>query len=116
MMDLETKKVGHCVLLKPLNKSIDATVSADFKTRVIDLIKQGNNHFVVNLSNVNFVDSSGLGALIAIMKTLSLNNGKIVFCQINEPVMNLLGMTSMDKIFQICPDETAGMELLAHAP
>lgn len=116
MMDLETKKVGHCMLLKPLNKSIDATVSTEFKTRVIDLIKQGNNHFVLNLSNVNFVDSSGLGAMISIMKTLSLNNGQIVFCQINDPVMNLLDMTSMNKIFKICIDETAGMELLANAP
>ncbi len=114
-MDLETKKIGHCILLKPLNKSIDATVSTDFKTRVIDLINQGNKHFVVNLSLVDFIDSSGLGALIAIMKTLSLNNGKIVFCQINSPVKNLLDMTSMDKIFKICPDEKTGMEILAHA-
>lgn len=114
-MDLETKKVGHCMLLKPLNKSIDATVSTDFKSRVVDLIKQGNNHFLLNLSNVSFVDSSGLGAMISIMKTLALNNGTIVFCQINDPVMNLLDMTSMNKIFKICPDETSGMETLSSA-
>jgi anti-sigma B factor antagonist len=116
VIDLETKKMGHCMLLKPLNKSIDSTVSTDFKSRVVDLIKQGNNHFLLNLSNVNFVDSSGLGAMISIMKTLALNNGKIVFCQINDPVMNLLDMTSMNKIFKICSDETAGMEILAIVP
>lgn len=76
-------------------------------------MNQGNNYFLFNLSNVNFVDSSGLGAMISNMKTLTLNNGKIVFCQINDPVMNLLDMTSMNKIFKICPDETSGMKVLA---
>lgn len=36
MMDLETKRMGNCILLTPLNKSIDATVSTDLKSIVVD--------------------------------------------------------------------------------
>lgn len=111
-MDLEAKVEGEFTYLKPLSKSIDATVSTDFKGRVIDLINQGNNFYILNLSRVDFIDSSGLSAMISILKTLTLNNGDMVICEIQKPVLNLLNLTRMNNVFKICPNEKEGLEFL----
>jgi anti-sigma B factor antagonist len=111
-MDLQTKKQGGVILLKPLSKNIDATVTTDFKTRVIDLINQGNNSFLLNLSEVDFIDSSGLVAVISILKALNLNNGSIVLCELQSPVLSLFKLTRMDQVFQICTNEKEGFTQL----
>lgn len=111
-MNLETKKAGEYVFLKPTNQNIDATASTEFKARVIDLINQGNNFFILNLSQVGFVDSSGLGAMISILKTLTLNNGGIVLCELNLPVLNLFKLTRMSSIFKICANEKEALEAI----
>lgn len=111
-MNLETKKSGEFVFLKPLKQNIDATASTEFKARVVDLINQGNNFFLLNLSQVDFVDSSGLGAMISILKTLTMNNGDIVLCELNVPVQNLFNLTRMNSVFKICSNEKDGLESL----
>lgn len=111
-MNLETKKTGEFIFLKPLRQNIDATVSTEFKARIVDLINQGNNFFLLNLSQVDFVDSSGLGAMISILKTLTLNNGNIVLCELNMPVQNLFKLTRMNNVFKICSSEKEGLESL----
>lgn len=111
-MNLETKKAGEFVFLKPIRQNIDATASTEFKARVIDLINQGNIFFLLNLSQVDFVDSSGLGAMISILKTLTMNNGDIVLCGLNAPVQNLFKLTRMNSVFKICSNEIEGLESL----
>jgi anti-sigma B factor antagonist len=111
-MDLETKKSDDIVFLKPLKQNIDATASTQFKARVMDLINQGNNFFLLNLSDVEFVDSSGLGAMISILKTLKLNNGDIVLCNLNMAVLNLFNLTRMNNVFNIRSNEKEGLEAL----
>lgn len=107
-MDLQVKKQGEVIFLKPLSSNLDATVTTAFKTRVYDLINQGNNYFVLNLSEVSFIDSSGLGAMVSILKTLNINNGDIVLCGVLQPVLNLFKLTRMDQVFQICNNENEG--------
>lgn len=111
-MDLEAKKNGEFIFLRPLSGNIDATSSTDFKSRVVDLINQGNNFFLLNLSQVNFIDSSGLGSLISILKTLTLNNGDIVLCELNATVESLFKLTRMNSVFKIYSSEKEGLESL----
>lgn len=113
-MDLETKKKQDCVFLMPLSQNLDVTVSTEFKGRVVDLITQGNHFFLLNLSHVDFIDSSGLGALISILKTLNINNGDIALCELKPPVQNLLNLTRMNNVFRIFPNEKEGVEYLVN--
>lgn len=111
-MNLETKKNGEVIFVKLLSQNIDATVSSEFKGRMVDLINQGNNFFLLNLSQVNFIDSSGLGAMISVLKVVTLNNGNIVLCELKTPVENLLKLTRMNNVFKICANEKEGLEFL----
>lgn len=68
---------------------------------VSDFIDCGKNIILVDLQNVEFVDSSGLGALVAAMQSVKLVGGKFYICSINEQIQMLFELTKMERIFQI---------------
>jgi anti-sigma B factor antagonist len=99
-MQLEEKKIGGILVVKPLKKRIDASASNEFKKKMNDWIQGGNRLIVLNLENVDFIDSSGLGAIISSLKAVG-DDGKLVICGIGETVMSLFRLTRMDRVFQI---------------
>lgn len=113
-MNFEVRYENNIVIVKPLSKNIDASLSTDFKGSMIDLIDQGNNFFLLDLSQVDFIDSSGLGAIISILKTLSQNDGDIVICGTNPPILNLFKLTRMDQVFKIYTDEEEALTALTN--
>lgn len=110
-MQIEGKKVGDLLLVTPLEKRLDASAAADFKGKIVDWINAGNNRIVLDLSQVEFVDSSGLGAIVSCLKTLG-GNGDLVICGIRETVMSLFQLTRMNRVFQIFPTETEALKAL----
>lgn len=111
-MNLESKISGDFICIKPLSQRIDATACSEFKEKIIHLINQGNNFLLLNLSQVEFVDSSGLGAMIFILKTLKETKGQIVICELNHAVKNLFTLTRMNNVFTVRPNEKEGLECL----
>lgn len=111
-MDLSITKEGLITIVKPLSKNIDATVTTDFKSRITDLIMMENKLFIFNLSNVDFLDSSGLGALISIFKNITLQKGELVLCNLQKPLVSLFKITSMNQVFKIANDENEAIQIL----
>ena len=101
-MQLVHEKKGKVVVVKPLEKRMDATIAADFKTQMGVLINEGQALFVLDLSEVDFVDSSGLGAIVASLKMLG-GKGDLVIASAGEKVMKLFKLTRMDRVFQVFP-------------
>lgn len=101
-MQLVHEKKGSVVVVKPLEKRMDATIAADFKTQMGVLINEGQALFVLDLSEVDFVDSSGLGAIVASLKMLG-GKGDLVIASAGEKVMKLFKLTRMDRVFQVFP-------------
>jgi anti-anti-sigma factor len=62
---------------------------------------------VIDCENVSFIDSSGLGALVLVFKTLKEVHSRMVICSINEQVRILFELTGMDKVFEIFPSQVA---------
>lgn len=106
IMDFETRKENSILIVKPLEKRIDASTSTAFKGEMSDLISKGDKFFVLNLAKVEFIDSSGLGTLISILKTLALSKGSLALCEVNTPIKSLFAVTRMDKVFSISNDES----------
>jgi anti-anti-sigma factor len=67
-------------------------------------VENGTKIVLVDLKNVNFMDSSGLGALVLAFKTLRAANSKLVLCSINEQIRILFELTGMDKVFEVFSD------------
>lgn len=111
-MELEERKEGHLLIIKLLEKRLDETITAEFKETVAGWVKRGNQSIVLNLSEVHFMDSSGLGSIIACMKMV-VPTGEFALCGMRETVLNLFRITKMDKLFKIFPDEKEAVRALS---
>jgi anti-anti-sigma factor len=86
-------------IIKPVGV-LDGVKANELCQQVSELLASGNNLVMLDLADVNFIDSSGLGALIIALKMLRTAGGDLYLCSIAEPVRNLLSMTRMDRLFE----------------
>ena len=111
-MQIQDKKIGNILIVKPSEKRIDASVATDFKGKMIDWINSGNKRIVLNLAEVDFIDSSGLGAIVSSLKTIG-NGGDLVICGISDTVITLFRLTRMNRVFQIFSTEEEALKALS---
>ena len=90
-------------MLKP-SGLLDGVSSVPFRQAVEHLIDQGNLRILVDLADTTFIDSSGLGALVAAFKTARSAGGDLYLCSLNQQVKIVFELTSMDRAFQIYED------------
>jgi len=107
-MMLTHHKNGSLVIVKPLERRLDADSSRYFKEKMAEFINQGEAQILLNLSEVQFIDSSGLGALLSLLRQLG-EQGNLMLCGIAENVMNLFRLTRLNRVFQIYPDEAQAL-------
>jgi anti-sigma B factor antagonist len=103
-MMTDHRMAGDVHVVKPAMKQLNSTVSAAFRSEVLTKVQDDSGSVVVNLEDVEFIDSSGVGALVAILKSLD-GNRTLVLCCPHEPVRSLLELTRMDKIFRVYDSE-----------
>lgn len=81
---------------------IDAAVAIAFKEAVRTAAGNGKGPVILDLSQVTFLDSSGLGAVVAAMKLLGPER-PLQLAGLTAPVANVLRLTRLDRIFTIHP-------------
>ena len=111
-MQIESRKTDGLIILIPSDKSLEAANSKDFKSQIVDQINEGTLLIVLNLSKVEFMDSSGLGSLISIVKLLSNAHGKIVLCNVGDQIKKLFNLTRLNQVFQIFSNEQEAIDSL----
>lgn len=106
------KQQEHIAIVDFERKRIDAALAVKLRDDLQALISQGSKKIVFNLQHVEFIDSSGLGALVSIMKSLG-GNQNMALCQVKEAVLTVFKLTRMDKIFVILPSESEAITRLS---
>lgn len=107
-MKLETEKIENALLITPVARRLDASVALRFKESVAALIQQGETRLVLDFSRVDFIDSSCLGALISLLKSLS-GKGQLVLCSLNANIKAMFALTRMDRVFTLCGDRSEAL-------
>ena len=108
-MDLiDIDRAASVPVVVPRVKRLDASVAPAFKQAVVQLVQSGEKRLVLDLGGVEFLDSSGLGALVSILKALGAQ-GTLAVCGARGPVLSLFQLTRMDKVFTIDADRTAAL-------
>lgn len=82
---------------------IDSAASIQFKDNMRDLTADRTDMVVLDLTQVGFMDSSGLGALVTIMKFLGADR-KLIIVGLSPTVAKVFQLTRMDKFFTIFED------------
>jgi anti-sigma B factor antagonist len=82
---------------------LDVHVVGQLRECVRELIDDGRHHLVIDLRDVDFIDSSGLGALVAARKGAQAGGGSIRLVCTDGPVLKLLRVTALTQVFPITP-------------
>ncbi|MDX2242493.1 MAG: STAS domain-containing protein [Leptolyngbyaceae cyanobacterium bins.302] len=85
-----------------LNSSLANQLCSD----IDETVKSGTRIVLVDLENISFIDSSGLGGLVNAFKATRSAGGRLVLCSVCEQARMLLEITGMDQVFEIFPNQT----------
>jgi len=114
-MDIQETQHNAVTILSPQVHRIEASNAQTFKNALIDVISRGSTKIVLDLHHVDFMDSSGLAALLAILKRLG-QNGRIALFGVSANVRKLFAITRLDNgIFAIADTEEEAIQLLENA-
>lgn len=110
-MNFEIHSENGVEIVVPLVRRLDASVALTFKQQVLEVIGQNNKNILLDFSHVDFIDSSCLGALVSILKSLN-GKGELVLCSLNSNIHNLFKLTRMDRIFSIRDNRQDALQML----
>jgi anti-anti-sigma factor len=88
-----------------LKGEMDYCSSRELKDAIYKLIHDKTKSIVLDLKDVTFIDSAGMGLLINVNKKLNNYNGKIGLLNLSEDILNLIKLATLDKIIQIYHNE-----------
>ena len=84
--------------------------SAAVREVVRDLLAKGRKKILLNLGDVDYIDSSGLGSLVSAFTSVRKEGGELKLLYLTKKVHDLLQMTKLYTVFDIIDDETAGIK------
>lgn len=103
-MNIKLEKKQGCRVLMIQEERIDAHNSDELKAELLQQLEQGTDPIIVQLEQVRFIDSSGLGALLSGHKQAVAKSGKLMLVNIQQPVLAMFEITRLNRVFEIYTD------------
>jgi anti-sigma B factor antagonist len=113
-MNLQTQTRPGVLSVEVLEDRIDAASAIRFKERMRDLTQGGDGRVVLDLARVQFLDSSGLGAIVAVKKLLGADRA-FELAGLTPTVEKVFRLTRMDTFFTIHPSADAALAQASRA-
>jgi len=98
------------VMLLKLDGEVDVYTAPKLKSRLVDLVDQGKFKIVVDLEQVDFMDSSGLGVLVGGLKRVRSHEGAIALICTQENILKIFRITGLVKVFPIFDDQDQAIQ------
>ena len=89
--------------IKLNEEKLDATLAPDLKSEFLAIADQGVDNLIVDLSDVKYIDSSGLSALLVGNRVYSEAGGSFVLAGVSDHAMKLITISQLDKVLDIVP-------------
>ena len=103
-MDIEFRDYGEHKIIA-VSGEVDLYNVSDLKKALFSVTDGKYPSVVVDMKNVNYMDSSGIGALVAGQKKMKAHNGKFALINIHDDVLNILKLATLDRFFKIYDTE-----------
>ena len=100
-MQFETKKNGAATILRIRQRKLDASISPELKGEFLVLCKPQLKELVIDLTDVDFCDSSGLSALLIAERKMREHGGTVKLVGVHKKVLTLIKISHLDRAFQI---------------
>ena len=90
-----------CVVVA-VRGEVDLLTAPALKNRLLELVSEGKTEIVVDLSNTDFLDSTGLGAVVAAYKRVRAHEGHMRLVATSARVKRVFEITNLDRVVPIC--------------
>lgn len=105
-MQIDVTDQGEGIAIVTLDGKLNMVSARSFREAVTETVAAGTARLAIDLTNVDFIDSSGLGALISGLKTTRQAGGDLRIAAPNEQVRLVLQLTNMERLLTAYDDAT----------
>ena len=99
---LKTEKINNIIIVSFNNVTrFNALITEPVKEDLKSFFNKPNTKLILNLKDIEFIDSSGFGVFLSIMKTANNNYGHFKICNVSTEVMELFKLLQLHNVFEI---------------
>ncbi len=110
---LTTRQVGDVTVIDASGRITLGEGSSTFRDLIRDLATQGHKKILLNLSDVTYIDSSGIGELVSGFTTVTNGGGHLKLVGLSKRVQDLLQITKLLTVFQVFEEEAEAVRSFA---
>jgi len=111
-MKIQVSSEDKYTLLRPEAEKLDSSVSPLLKAEVVMLNGKGIKNLLIDLSDVKYIDSSGLSAILVANRLCKSLEGVMVLSCLNDNVKKLIAISQLEGILTIVPTAGEGVEYI----
>jgi len=108
-LKLSIRQVGDVTVIDAAGRMTLGEGSSDFRDKIKELTASGNKRILLNLGEVNYIDSSGIGELVSSFTSVSTAGGALKLLNLTKRVQDLLQITKLYTVFEVFDDETSAI-------
>ena len=109
-MDIKERVDGGFSILDLSGKIVLGEGDLQVKDRIKDLLSDGQRRILLNLADVNYIDSAGLGALISSYTTARREGGSLKLVNLTKRIQDLLAITKLITVFEAFDTEAEALD------
>lgn len=108
-MEVEFEKKENDVTVINIKGRLDANTAPELQREITQIVNQGAHQLVMKFSELAYISSAGLRILITTVKMLKSKQGKLVLCDMQEGIYDVLKISGFTSIFNIQDDEQSAL-------
>jgi len=112
MKILEAEENG-VIVIAIVGDMVGGPAARQLAERLRDYIEKDKKQFLINMADINWMNSSGLGSLMAALSTVRNAGGNLKLLRVNEKILNLLRITKLSSLFEVFDDKDEAIDSFA---
>ncbi|PMC34006.1 anti-anti sigma factor [Bacillus sp. UMB0899] len=108
-LKVEINKFGDQTVVSVAGE-IDAYTAPKLREAILPLAEEPNPNITINLKNVSYMDSTGLGVFVGLLKTVRKNNGQLNLVELSDRLERLFTITGLSDIIDISSKSEGGVQ------
>ena len=110
---LTTRQVGDVTVVDAVGRITLGEGASTFRDKVRELASSGHKKMLLNLGEVSYIDSSGIGELVSGFTTVTNQGGAVKLLNLTKRVKDLLQITKLYTVFEVFEDEAKAVRSFA---
>lgn len=106
---LSSRQVGDVTVIDAAGRITLGEGSSTFRDTIKDLTAKGHKKVLLNLGDVSYIDSSGIGELVSGFTTVANAGGSLKLLNLTKRIQDLLQITKLYTVFEVFDDEAAAL-------